>query len=441
MKKQFLTKLLPAAIIAACTTTPAHATNWLMLQGTEPADQAPRAKLWGFVQLDYQHTDDTKLKAGPGKGKPAAFNQMAPQLDSASGFNVKRARIGVRGNNLPLDKKVNYFLLAEFGNNGITTGKGASQGQLTDASVTLNYIPGARVRAGLFKTPGSEEGLQAAFVANYINFSNATDRLLLERDFEYESGNTERDGPVGAFRDTGVQVFDTFNLGGWDTSYAVMIGNGSGLAVTNNNGDMDTYLYASTEKVFGDSKGPRRQGFKLYAWTQNGKRSYYEGDPTSNPGPNPTEASQDRTRSGVGTTFFNGKYRMAAEYIMADGMIYGGTSGARTPSDGGTFSVLPDQKADGYYVSLGYRPISTVELDVRYDKLNSATDKNGTGGANAERVFETTTLGAQYFFNKKTSLKANYEIRSVDAPNSNDTVNDILDSIDNRISVQLTTVF
>ncbi len=131
---------------------------------------------------------------------------------------------------------MNYFLLAEFGNNGITTGKGASQGQLTDASVTLNYIPGARVRAGLFKTPGSEEGLQAAFVANYINFSNATDRLLLERDFEYESGNTERDGPVGAFRDTGVQVFDTFNLGGWDTSYAVMIGNGSGLAVTNNNG-------------------------------------------------------------------------------------------------------------------------------------------------------------------------------------------------------------
>ena len=437
MKKQFLTKILPAAIIAACTTTPAQATNWLMLQGTEPADQAPRAKLWGFMQLDYQQTDDTKLKAGPHSGESAAFNQMAPQLTTSSGFNVKRARIGIRGNNLPLDKNVNYFLLAEFGNNGITTGGKASQGQLTDASITLNHIPGARIRTGLFKTPGSEEGLQAAFFANYINFTNATNRLLLERTFDYQTGNEGRNGPVGAFRDTGVQVFDTFNLSGWDTSYAAMIGNGTGLAYTDNDTNRETYLYLSTEKVFGNSKGPRRQGLKFYAWNQSGKRSFNDGNPTT-PG---NDVTQDRTRSGVGTTFFNGKYRLAAEYIMADGMIYGGTQGAGTPSNGATFKVLPDQKADGYYVSLGYRPISKVELNARYDKLNSGTDDNGTGGAGAERTFETTTLGAQYFFNKKTSLKANYEIRNIDAPNSNATVNKILDSIDNRISLQLTAVF
>ncbi|KUJ72679.1 porin [Thiomicrospira sp. WB1] len=437
MKKQFLTKVLPAAVMAACFTSPAQATNWLMLQGTERADQAPRAKLWGFVQLDYQQTDDTKLKAGPYAGKSAAFNQMAPQLDTPSGFNVKRARIGVRGNNLPLDKKVNYFLLAEMGNNGVTTGEGASQGQLTDASVTLNHIPGARVRVGLFKTPGSEEGLQAAFVANYNNFSNATNRLLLERTFDYQSGNTGRNGPVGAFRDTGVQVFDTFNLGGWETSYAVMIGNGAGLAYTDNDQNRDTYLYASTEKVFGSSKGPRRHGFKLYAWNQAGQRSYNDGTPSSSG----ADTDEDRTRRGVGTTYFDGTYRLGAEYMTADGMIYGGTTGAGTPDDGATFTVLPDQKADGYYVSLGYRPMSNVELDVRYDRLNSGTDKNGTGGAGAKRVFETTTLGAQYFFNKKTTLKANYEIRSIDAPNSNDTVNRILDSIDDRISLQLTAVF
>jgi hypothetical protein len=142
----FKSSLITAAILAgSVTVAPVQAANWLMLQGTEPANQAPRAKVWGFIQAEWQKTDDTKLKAGNFKGQPAAFNRIGPQLTSANTFNVKRARIGVRGANFPLDKNVNYFLLAEFGNNGITTGKGASQGQLTDASITLNHIPGARI--------------------------------------------------------------------------------------------------------------------------------------------------------------------------------------------------------------------------------------------------------------------------------------------------------
>lgn len=437
MKKQMLKKILPVAIMAATVSTTAEATNWLMLQGTEKEHQAPRAKVWGFIQADYQQTDDTKLKAGPYKDKPAAFNQMAPQLTTASGFNIKRARIGVRGNNMPIDSKVNYFLLAEFGNNGITTGGKASQGQLTDASITLNHIPGARVRVGLFKTPGSEEALQAAFVSNYVNFSNVTNRILLERTFDYQSENTGRNGPVGAFRDTGIQVFDSFDLGGWETSYAAMIGNGTALATTDNDSSKDTYLYLSTEKVFGASKGPRRHGIKLYAWNQDGKRSYNDGTP-STPG---TDTESKRTRTGVGATYFDGKYRVAGEYIMADGMIYAGPKGAGTPSDGSTFSVQPDQKADGYYLSLGYRVLPNTELNLRYDALNSGTDSNATGGAGAKREFQTTTVGAQYFFNKKTYVKANYEFRQIKAPNSNATVQSIVDSIDNRLALQLTMVF
>ncbi len=439
MKTSMLKKILPAAIIAATISTSAQATNWLMLQGTEKPNQAPRAKVWGFAQLDYQQTADTQLKAGPFKDKPAAFNQMAPQLDTASGFNVKRARIGVRGNNFPIDSNVNYFLLAELGNNGITTGGKASQGQLTDASVTLNHIPGARLRVGLFKTPGSEEALQAAFVANYNNFSTVTDRILLERTFDYQAGNKGRNNPVGAFRDTGIQVFDTFKTGDWETSYALMFGNGNGLAFTDNDKYKDTYAYISTEKVFDGSKGGRRHGLKFYAWNHSGKRSFNDGTPAA-PG---ADVTQNRTRSGLGSTYFDGKYRLAAEYIVADGMIYGGTTGAGVPDDGATFSVLPDQKANGYYVSLGYRVKPNIELNLRHDILNSATDKNGTGGENAEREFKTTTLGAQYFFNPKTYLKANYEIRSIDAPNvpNASPVHDILDSIDNRISLQLTALF
>ena len=425
-------KVLPLALLAATASTTAHAANWLMLQGTEPTNQAPRAKIWGILQLDYQQTDDTKLKAGPYAGKSAAFNQVAPQLSSSSSFNVKRARIGVRGNNFPLDSKINYFLLAEFGNNGITTGKNASQGQLTDASVTINHIPGARIRVGLFKTPGSEEAMQAIGVANYVNFSNVTDRLLLERYFDTSSSDTQRNGPVGAFRDTGVEVFDSFNLKGWDTSYAVMLGNGNGLARVDNNKNKDTYLYLSTEKVFGDSKGPRRHGLKFYVWSQNGKRTI-------------DNTEKKRDRSGLGTTYFNGKYRLAAEYVNADGMIYGGTKGGGTPADGATFNVQPDQAANGYHVDLGYRVVPKVELNVRYDYLDSGTKNNAKSGTNndEERQFTTTTLGAQYFFNKKTTLIANYEIRDIKAPGapSSAPVHKILDSLDNRIALQLRVIY
>nr|MDA3807153.1 porin [Thiomicrorhabdus sp.] len=364
-------------------------------------------------------------------GQEAAFNQIAPQLSSSQSFNIRRARIGVRGANFPLDPKTNYFMLAEFGNNGITTGGKSSQGQLTDASVTFNHIPGARVRAGLFKTPGSEESFQGIATFNYINFTSATDRLLIERTFDNSTVDTSRNGPVGAVRDTGIQVFDAVRRGDWEHSYAVMIGNGGGLATTNKHNDLDTYVYLSTEKVFGESKGPRRKGLKFFAWQQDGKRTI---DGTS---------GHNRTRSGLGTTFFNGKYRLAAEYIQADGMIYGGTSGAAVPgakSNNGlavsSFSVQKDEKADGYYVDLGYRVIPNLELNARYDVLNS-----GTEVADNLREFTTTTLGAQYFFNKKTSVRANYEMRDIDAPNSNDTVNTIVDSIDNRLSASITMMF
>lgn len=430
-KQAFKKTAILLALTGGLAIQPAQAANWLMLQGTEKADQAPRAKLWGFAQLSYQQTDNTKLKAGPGAGTEAAFNQLAPQLTNSSGFNVQRARLSVRGANFPLDKNVNYFLMAELGNNGITTGGNASQGQLTDASITLNHIDGARVRVGLFKTPGSEESFKAIPVFNYVNFTSATDRLLIERHFTNSSGDTGRRASVGAARDMGIQVFDAFKNGEWEHTYALMIGNGNGLALNDIDNDKDTYLYLSTEKIFGGTKGPRRQGMKFYAWNHNGKRTI-DGD-----------SGNKRNRAGLGATYFDGKYRVAAEYITADGMLYNGTTGARTPDNGGTFSVLKDQKANGYHLDLGYRIKPNIELNARYDVLNNATDSNGDGGEAAERLFTTTTLGAQYFFNKKTSVRLNYEIRDAEAPNldSNAAPNEILSGLDNRVSAQLMMVF
>lgn len=448
-----------AAACAAALLTPVsavHAANWLMLQGTEPPQAAPTAQVWGFIQPQYTATDGTTLPAGtPFAGQAAVFNTIAPDQKTNEQFQILRARLGVRGQNFPLNAKVNYFFLAEFGHNGITSSGGGSA-KITDASVTLSYIPGARIRIGQFKYPGAEEGLQAIHVFDYINFTNVTDQLLLERFFDRDGspactvglGGTadtcanKPNGPVGAFRDVGVQVFDAFEVGSWEHSYAVMIGNGNGIARGDNDDNKDTYLYWSSEWVFG-GEGPRREGLKLFAWSQDGKRTLVTGGTGTQS--NGTRGEFDRRRSGAGVTFRKDRFRFAAEYVKANGMIFDGTDGGAVPGTlntagtaYATFNIAPVDEADGYYVDLGYRVLSNLELDVRYDVLDRRTET-----ASAEREFTTTTLGLQYFFDKKTRLTVNYEIRKAEAPNlpSSDPANLVLDSMDNRLSLQLTAIF
>ncbi|PCJ85524.1 MAG: porin [Thiotrichaceae bacterium] len=448
----YTNKLLVSTIGAALLscTTGVHAANWLALQGTEPEGQSARAKVWGFVQPEYQSTSGSELAAGPWSGQAAIFNQIGPNLQSDSQFSIRRARIGIRGTGFPLDTKVNYFLLAEFGNNGITRpGGGTGSAKLTDASITLNHIKGARVRVGQFKTPGAEEGLQAIHVFDYINFTGVTNGLLLERYFNGDGSDTfvtpggnsgaggdanRPNGPVGAFRDIGIQVFDTFKVGNWEHSYAVMLGNGNGITRGDNDGNKETYLYWSSELIYA-GKGGRRQGLKLFVWNQDGKRTLT----TAGAG------EYDRTRSGLGTTFRKDKIRAAFEYITADGMIFNGTDGAAVagsaangPGTTASFNVETDGEADGWYLHFGYAVLPKLELDIRYDTYNRVTNVSAR-----ERTFTTTTLGAQYFLNKKSRITLNYEIRDAEAPNlpSAANPNRILDGLDDRVSLQLISIF
>lgn len=443
----------------------ALAVNWLKMQGTEPPSAAARAKLWGFIQPEYQQTDGTELKAGPWSGQNAAFNMSRPDLKSESGFNVIRARVGVRGTGFPLDSNVNYFFLGEFGNNGITRQGGGST-KITDASVTLNHIKGMRVRVGQFKTPGSEEGLQAIHVFDYINFTNGVNQLLLERFFDGDGSTAKTtaggepinkpNGPVSAFRDVGVQLFDWFYTGDWEHSYALMVGNGNGITRGDNDNNRELYLYWASELLFpgtspfpsathlappvwsADQHGPRGaryQTWKLYGWYQDGKRTLTK----ENPG------EYDRTRYGVGTTLRKGKFRVGSEYFKADGMIFSGTDGGATPgalNNAGTaladFNMQTDGEADSWYVDFGYLVHPKLELDIRYDVLNRNTNISAQ-----ERKFETLALGAQYFFNKKSRLLVNYEFRDAEAPNlaASAGPNQILDGMDDRLSAQLLIVF
>jgi len=443
----------------------ALAINWLKMQGAEPPDAAPRARVWGFIQPEFKQTEGTKIQAGGWSGQNAIFNLSGPDLKSESGFSIKRARIGVRGTGFPLDNNVNYFFLAEFGNNGITR-QGGGSGRITDASVTLNHIKGARIRVGQFKTPGSEEGLQAIHVFDYINFTNGGNQLLLERYFNGDGSSAKTtagsvnkpNGPVSAFRDIGIQVFDWVTIGNWEHSYALMLGNGNGITRGDNDGNREVYTYWASELLLSgvspfpsgshlappswsaDQHGPRGaryQSWKTYGWYQGGKRTLT----TAGDG----AGVYDRTRYGIGTTLRKGKIRAAAEYFVAKGMIFSGTDGgavAGAQNNAGSayadFNVETMGEANSWYLDFGYLILPKLELDIRYDTLNRNTNFSAK-----ERKFETLTLGAQYFFNKKSRLLVNYELRNAEAPNaaSSAAPNRILDGMDNRMSAQLLIVF
>ena len=445
--KNFKKKSLQVALTIATAgfmTMHAQAANWLMLQGTEEEGTAPRAKVWGFTQIQYQK-DHSDPNAGNAYIPPKL---IGPNLDSQEQFNVNRARLGVRGTGFPLDPNVNYFLLAEFGKNAITNANNGAT-NVTDASITLNHIPGMRIRAGLFKTPGPEEALQAIHVFDYINFTHVSNQLMLERFQSGYVGTSQTpvtlpatsslntfDRPVGAFRDVGVQLFDTFTSGDWEHSYAAMIGNGNGLNFGDNDDNKDTYLYWSSEKVFG-GKGPRRQGMKFWVWSHNGKRSFDFDN-------NGTIEEYDRKRSGVGFKWLKGNWRATVEYMKGEGMIFNGP-------DKSDYALVPPAQGNvnhaghgalaegsGYYVEGGYYiPNSNWELDLRYDVYNRLEGKQ------FELEWIGTTLGVQYHFNKKSRITLNHEVRTAEAVNfaSGAGPNANLDGYGDRTAIQLTHIF
>lgn len=452
-----------AALLTALLllSTTAHAADWLTLQGTESPANTERAKIWGFIQPQYQTTSGSELSAGPFAGEKAAFNQIAPKRESDSQFQLRRARIGARGTPFSKDPDVNYFLLVELGSNGITElGDGDGQARVSDASVTLNHLKEfTRVRIGQFKTPTAEDGLQAIHVHNYIDFATPTDQLLQERFFDRDgtAPNDENspNGPVGAFRDVGIQFFNTFTqeegpMGTpWELSYAFMIGNGNGIARGDNNSAKDTYAYLAAGPVFG-GKGGRRQDAKLFAWHQSGERTLENS--------NGEEEDFDRTRWGLGLTFRKDPWRFAAEYYAADGMIFNGTDGGAvagtevvtagadgllgTADDGSRvagFNVLPENEAHGYYLDVGYKLLPNLELDYRYAYLDRGTE----GAASIEREFTDHTIGLQYFINRKVRAILNYQFRDAEAPglDGNAVPNQILDEMDDVISAQILAVF
>lgn len=410
-----------------------YAANWLMIQGTqEKVTHTP----WGFAQVRAEHNEgDILIKEGINK---TPFSYLRPNLSEQEGAQVARLRLGLRGS-VTQDNNINYFLLTEFGQNGITQPlEYYQQNYLTDASLTLRYLP-VYIRIGKFKYAGSEEGNMARFVSPFIHFSTVGDQLMLERFIDTTPTNTVLSGNylgkpaqgVGAYRDSGIQLFQTLSIDDKNSvTLSYMLGNGSGIANSNqNDGHFTHYAYLSYSTLLGGGKGYHQEAFKLYAWYQNGKRRLYA---------NGGSQLYDRIRYGTGITYFSEGLRLEAEYMKGRGMILSGAKDVDVNPEVNqweyTIQADDTNEADGYYLLSTYELFEKFDVLGRYDVYNRLT--NATVNL---REFKTLTAGVSYRFNSKNRLDFNYAFNSIRAPH-NKNADKVLDAVGNLISIQYTIV-
>ncbi|MDF1878909.1 hypothetical protein JHD46_04565 [Sulfurimonas sp. SAG-AH-194-C20] len=468
MKISLKGKLTSLALLMACSQV--NAADWLALQGYQPEFVAPKGvkvpyrsktpKVWGFIQANYKK-DYGKVAIGQTGGATGKnltpFSLLNPDLKAQEGFNLFRARVALRGM-ADNENLINYFFMTEFGNNGINNlaGDRTVATYFSDASVTLKHIPGAKIRVGMFKTPGSEEGLAAVFVAPYIEFTQMAFQQLLERQITdvgvAQTGAAaggassvhytgKADKPIAAFRDVGAQVFDTLPIADtWDISYAYMYGNGAGISLNSGNTNATHYGYLSFEKTFDHKgRGYYTNALKFFVWGQTGTRRLLS-NADNNTSTNVEEVNNERNRYGLGFSYHKSGLRVEAEYTIAEGMIYTGAKDQNAdPLQEDwqfQFAAGKENKADGGYLNIQYEVVDKkVEIFGRYDYLNRLTND-----VKGRRDFQTLTLGASYRFKGATRIDLNYLIREAKAP-GNTTAQGVLDNMGNRLALQVTAAF
>lgn len=437
----------------------AHAVNWLMLQGTEPAGVTHRPFI--FLQPSYTRDLSDEISLGPNAGKRAVPTMVAPWFDDDTAVHFRRARVGMRGNFTGMmqgdfTSKMNYFVLTELAPNLLTyefLGEREHLIGLDHLSVTMNHIEGARIRLGLFKTPGLEETYQGIVAQDYIEFTDFAAREMLER---FAAGNSRAspsagtNGPIGVpvtksegfngARDWGVEIFDSFKIDDWDYTYAFMLGRGAGIQETTRAQDpLEQYYYLSAEKDLPGGKGPWKHGIKYYTWLQNGVR-VFESDPL--------QQEYDRQRYGVGMRGqgqlfgLQNRQRLDIEFMVADGMIFVGPAGG---VKGGAlmFAAEDGNKSQALSIDYGYFVTPKWEAMIRWDRHELLNETDGVVWTDGDaRDIETITYGIQRHFTPKMKLAFNYIVRDVTAPNENfAVVQNVVDSIKNRLSLQFTWIY
>src|SRR5690606_18006915 len=299
------------------------------------------------------------------------------------------------------------------------------------------YVPGVRIRVGLMKKPGPEELYQGLDAINYIWPTDFIARVQLERFVRTNTKGTRPipgqsdgtasfagyDSDIG--RDWGIQFFDAFKRGKWTHTYAVMIGQGSGVHDLNDyNSEKDLNLYFSSEHDLPGGMGPNKHGVKFYAYHQRGTRNF-EVSPAGD-----LSEDFDFTRHGFGFKALGeifgagrGRHRLGAELMYANGMVfYTPTGNVIDEAFGGQLQIAAEKgnKARGFTLDYGYYLNSTWDFSVRYWRNDELYRTLGTATWNDAdyRKIQGVTFGVNYRFNPKTRLTVNLELRDVKSPNA-----------------------
>jgi hypothetical protein len=415
----------------------AQAENWMMRDGTE-SKNAPAVRVFGLIQPTYQHDYSNRLEGLVGldaahNGEYPLSALIGPGYKSISGYYLFRVRVGARG---LVDPMINYEVVLEAGANALTTQVGEEfNTELAEGSITLNHVPGARLRLGLFKTPGSEEALRTAI--DYVNFTNVTFRFINYQPVERLVGPVTPYGVPGqtssgvrAYRDTGVQLFDAFTYGNQEVSYAVMAGNGSTLNQTDDNARRAYYGRLQWSHIFPQSQGhlvADREDLTAFVWRHNGQQEF-DG------------ASYGAVREGLGFSLLRHPVHLTVEYMRGEGMVL------LTPVfRGDPLLVFPgkDNEGSGWYADVGYFVTPHVMVELRYDVMDLLKNL-----APVHQQLRTATIGAQYYFSKNARIAFNYEVRDYSSRSLTAADGDayhnaqrVSDSVGNRLAIQASLKF
>jgi len=300
--------VLATASILLLTST-ADAANWFKLRGTEPGGTAHTLQMWGFLQPRWVYDDSNQINVVG--GSPAAGLVPPPIANALNGTNIvpttiprernvqesfylRRARIGIRGTMLPINNDIDYFILTEWGQNGVTSGGqnnsniGDGGAQLLDASVTLNQLSrgldnnglhnlGARFRLGQFLFSQTSESLSHSTPGRRVHmfFAESTFfNALRRRTFDNANGNFPGARSVNAARDIGIEVFDFAEFGSpkspYEFTYSLGLGNGDTIGEQNQDDNYRTYAWLSFGQLLDNTRGPRRHDWMVYTWYQKG---------------------------------------------------------------------------------------------------------------------------------------------------------------------------
>ncbi len=480
---QPLHKVIPAglALMLAMGTTTSQAANWFKLRGTEPGGISHTLQVWGFLQPTFADDFSDDIKGGIGgfaaaNGDKQVPGTIPPDRTARSSFYMRRARIGIRGTMIPISNDIDYFILTEWGQNGITRSDGGAK--LLDASITFNQLSrgmdddglqnlGVRVRMGQFLFSQTSQALSQSTPGRRVHI------FMPEATFAHAIGRFATDNGVhnwpeaetgaNGARDVGIELFDwvefkdpMFGGGPLEFTYSFGLGNGDAIGELNRDGNYKKYAWLSLAKLLDNTRGPRRHDIQIYGWFQDTNVLFNndldgDGKPDNLPvGPaggdanpfnlaaanqscgnrvckNGFQKEEKQQYYGFGIEYFDkpfanlGQFRFEAEWQKQRGLTF---DGAHSPSSdindavGGFDSILysPNSENTGWYVDVGHDINQYLGLKKR-TTINLRYDVFNRNKNNEFRevMWKTWTLTGEYFFHKKARATLTYQWRDFDA--------------------------